>query len=273
MKGIIPCTKEDPDNPQCMLEAEADGTFPFEVTVKTSDDKESGTNSPILMNLLGKKGESQVKLLSSNGFKKGKTKVKKMFIKDVGEVTGFKLILTETGKWKPALIIIKNLSKFHCYIVTKKYKKFELPDTLIINPGKSTFIIDTNSKKDKSPQPVSRILEIDNPDGGLLSYDDFKSIVDLKCDQKLFNPSPSKILFGPDYPTSKVNYMSVLARCPSDCHLNTEEVYGLSIHPDASPICLSALVDNAVSFYGGIISISILAGLNNYSVPKGTGLK
>lgn len=67
--------------------------------------------------------------------------------------------------------------------------------------------------------------------------------------------------------------MSVLARCPSNCHLTSEDVYGLSIHPDASPICLSALVDNAISYYGGIISISILAGLNNYPVPKGTGLK
>ena len=67
--------------------------------------------------------------------------------------------------------------------------------------------------------------------------------------------------------------MSVLARCPSNCHTMNEEVFGLSIHPDISPICLSALVDNAISFYGGIISISILPGLNNYPVPKQTGKK
>jgi hypothetical protein len=54
------------------------------------------------------------------------------------------------------------------------------------------------------------------------------------------------------------------------CHLVREEVYGLSIHPDASPICLSSLAVNAVYFYGGLMSISILAGHNNYPIPKAT---
>lgn len=106
---MIPCTIEDPDAAQCKMEAEVDGSIPYEVTVKTSDEPKSGTTSPILMNIIGKKGESQLKLLSENGFKVGKTKTKKMFINDVGEITGFKLKLSENGKWKPSLVVVKNL--------------------------------------------------------------------------------------------------------------------------------------------------------------------
>ena len=106
--------------------------------------------------------------------------------------------------------------------------------------------------------------------GGLLNYSDLKKIINLKCDQRLINPSPSQIIFGPDYPTRKVNYLNVLAKCPSNCHLTKEKVYGLGIHPDMSPICLSALADNAMSLYGGIISISIIPGLDEYPVK---GLK
>ena len=154
-----------------------------------------------------------------------------------------------------------------------KRKKFEIPNTLIINPGKNDFLLNTNSNKIQTAKQVSRTLDIDNPDGGLMNYEDYSKIIKLKCDQTLINPSPSKILFGPDYPTRNVNYMNILASCPSNCHLKNEKVFGLAIHPDVSPICLSALVDNAISYYGGIISISILPGLDQYNVPKETGKK
>ena len=73
-------------------------------------------------------------------------------------------------------------------------------------------------------------------------------------------------LFGSTYPTSKINYINVLARCPSNCHNVEGTVYGKGIHPDNSPICLSALIDRAVSEYGGIISISIFPGLEKYLI-------
>jgi hypothetical protein len=74
-------------------------------------------------------------------------------------------------------------------------------------------------------------------------------------------------LFGPEYPTKNINYLSVLAKCPYDCHTKSGTVYGLGIHPENSPICLSALVDQAISYYGGLISILISPGLDNYSFP------
>lgn len=62
--------------------------------------------------------------------------------------------------------------------------------------------------------------------------------------------------------------MRVLARCPAGCHLSQGQVFGTGIHPENSPICLSAMIDRAMSEYGGIISISIFPGLEKYLINK-----
>ena len=75
--------------------------------------------------------------------------------------------------------------------------------------------------------------------------------------------------FGPSYNNANnyVNYENFIAECPSGCieHQSSQYVFGLSIHPEESPICLSAITDRAMSFYGGIISISIYKGLDTYT--------
>jgi hypothetical protein len=109
--------------------------------------------------------------------------------------------------------------------------------------------------------------DMNSPNGGLMSVKDKQNILDLSCNSKLENPSRTNLVFGPDYPTSTPNYMSIIARCPSGCHKFNDKVIGVGIHPDFSPICVSAIVDNAISFYGGIISISIFPGLPKYTVP------
>jgi hypothetical protein len=60
----------------------------------------------------------------------------------------------------------------------------------------------------------------------------------------------------------------VLAECPADCMSNQVKVIGLGIHPEDSPICITAIVDRAMSFYGGIIAISIFNGLPSYTGGK-----
>jgi len=62
--------------------------------------------------------------------------------------------------------------------------------------------------------------------------------------------------------------MKILAKCPSSCHKTQGQIYGTGIHPEHSPICLSALVDRAISEYGGIIQISIYPGLEKYLINK-----
>jgi len=75
-------------------------------------------------------------------------------------------------------------------------------------------------------------------------------------------------LFGPNYVSENVNYMNFLAECPHDCLKAQTRAVGLGIHPEESPICINALVDRAMSFYGGVINISIFRGLASYTGGK-----
>lgn len=63
-------------------------------------------------------------------------------------------------------------------------------------------------------------------------------------------------------------YTKLLVRCPENCHKVQGFVYGVGIHPETSPICLSALVDNAISVYGGIVQISLFPGFDKYLINK-----
>ena len=99
LRNLIPCSRDFPDNDKCKMSSEVDGSVPYEVTIKTSDELKSGI--------------SQTKLIAENGFKRGSSKILKININDIGETQGFKVKLSEGGKWKPSLLIIKNLSIFN----------------------------------------------------------------------------------------------------------------------------------------------------------------
>jgi hypothetical protein len=116
----------------------------------------------------------------------------------------------------------------------------------------------------KNTNSNTHSININDPNGGLLSQLDKSRIIHLTCEQTLTNPSPTHKIFGPEYINGKGNYMSFLAQCPSDCHKHPNIVFGTGIHPSNSPICLSAMIDNAISYYGGIISISVFPGFSNY---------
>ncbi len=47
----------------------------------------------------------------------------------------------------------------------------------------------------------------------------------------------------------------VLVSCPNGCLQQTQNVYGVGIHPDASGICASAIVDRSSPVTGGIIAV------------------
>ena len=46
---------------------------------------------------------------------------------------------------------------------------------------------------------------------------------------------------------------------------NSSTVHGLAIHPDASSICVSAIIDKSIPTAGGIIGMGIFKGLDNYA--------
>ena len=269
LKRLEPCPPgKDPK--ECMLEMEADGDTPYEISTKTSEDEDAGTVSPLFIALKGDKGESRMKILSEMGLVKGSSETTMINVKDVGLLSGLRLYLGGPGKWKPSIVEVKN-------IVTGQTKVFDLNNPTLTSPGQDTYSMDQSEKPKEETgndanggEPSSEdkeTINMHNPWGGLIEQSERKSIIDLTCEQKLINPSSAKILFGPDYPTRNINYLRVLARCPIDCHKVPGIVSGVGIHPDETPICLAALVDRAISLYGGIISISIFPGQDSYGVP------
>jgi hypothetical protein len=129
----------------------------------------------------------------------------------------------------------------------------------VTEKGGSEAALDTGINSD---------INSNDPNGGYLNKKEKKEIVELSCEQKMVNTEASIDTFGANYPTANFDYTNILARCPSNCHLVQGQVYGLGIHPDISPICLSALTDRAISEYGGIVSISIFPGLEKYVIKE-----
>ena len=276
LRKLEPCPTADPKGAKCNMKLSATGTSPYEITVKASQKEGSGTTAPILLAVIGKNGEGDLSLISDTGIADGGVKTVKVMGNDVGPITGFKLVIPEQGKLIPSMVRIKNISNLFNYnLDAKSLKVFEIKDIILTNPGKSSYSLVVNSNggsaTSSKPNPEEDKDEgedADNPDGGQLSVAEKIKLVDLKCDQKMENPSVSNQIFGPEYPTNQPNYLNVLARCPANCHKLKSKVLGLGIHPSNTPICMAALVDNAISFYGGIINISVLPGLTKYSVQK-----
>ena len=98
------------------MTSETEGNVPFEITVKADGKEGSGTESPVLISVIGKKGEGQVKMLTEKGIKDGGAKTVKLMANDVGDITGFKLQIAENGRFSPVLVRIKDLSKIKNFI-------------------------------------------------------------------------------------------------------------------------------------------------------------
>ena len=52
--------------------------------------------------------------------------------------------------------------------------------------------------------------------------------------------------------------------CPFNCMREERSALGMGIHPENSSICMSAIVDGASSFFGGLLIVSIQNGLSEY---------
>ena len=88
----------------------------------------------------------------------------------------------------------------------------------------------------------------------------FLDIIRLECIDVLKNNDN----FGPEYVTQQVNYMDFIVHCPHDCFATNIRGIGLGIHPEEASICISAIIDQGVSLYGGYFSISVTNGLDSY---------
>ena len=318
LKKLEPC--DSTSSFKCQMELLAEGAIPYEINLRTAEDKNAGIDVPILFGIIGSKGKSNMMLFSENGMKSGQSKTSVINYDDVEHISGYQIEIMEKGTFTFTFISIKNT-------ITEEVKEFHVGDVTLSNPGKSNVIFDENNKNgingssggagergglsmmfdiaekmdaleeenddeddtddiSTSSDSISSTIDtpknfgffttgesaspfnLNDPDGGVISPNEKTTIIDLSCTQPMVNPSQSNKLFGPNFVNGKGNYMNFLARCPGDCHKIQGVVYGSGLHPNTSPICLSALVDGAMSFYGGIISISVFPGLENYPINE-----
>ena len=171
------CGPGDTDASKCSVEIEADGPVPYDVTIKTCEEENSGTKAPILFNLLGLKGFSQKKLMTEQGYITGGSDTQSIYVNDVGDIQGFKLQLSDIGRWIPCLVIVRN-------IVTNISKTYSLNNVMLINPGNDIYILDSSEKKGgeeaKMDQSAEKSMDVNNPDGGLLEFSEAKSKIIFK---------------------------------------------------------------------------------------------
>lgn len=110
LRKLEPCPGTNPKGNNCNMKIESEGNIPYEITVKSSDKPGSGTTSPVILSIIGKKGEGQAKLITDKGIKDNGAKTVKVMADDVGDITGFKLQISEHGRFIPSYVRIKNLS-------------------------------------------------------------------------------------------------------------------------------------------------------------------
>ena len=81
------------------------------MTAKTADEPEAEFKNPVYVQLIGSKGESELKMFSENGFEKGSSYSTIINVNDIGDINGYKLTLGGSGNWKPENLQIKNICK------------------------------------------------------------------------------------------------------------------------------------------------------------------
>lgn len=138
LKKLLPCSLNNSPF-YCQEEILPQGQSSYEITLKTSGDPKSDTNSPILIGLIGEKGVSNYQMFSETGAEINSQITNTIKIIDVGNITGYQIKLAENGKWKGSFMLIKTIK-------TNQVKQFDLKDVVIENPGKDFYKFDIEKK-------------------------------------------------------------------------------------------------------------------------------
>jgi hypothetical protein len=105
---------------------------------------EENLKSPILISLIGNKGISNFQMLSETGVQIGSQAQSLIKTKDIGKLTGYKLKITEKGKFKGSYLIIKTIRN-------GLLDQFDIKDVNLESPGNDSVLYDSaaNSNKDQ----------------------------------------------------------------------------------------------------------------------------
>lgn len=136
LKRLEPCTNVS-NQFICQAELLPEGDTAYEITVKSNDEEDSGTTSPLLIGVIGAKGISNIQMLSETGIDAGSQVTAVVKVNDVGNVSGYQIELTEPGKWKGSYMIIKTIKN-------GQVNQFDLKDVSLVNPGASSFKFDSS---------------------------------------------------------------------------------------------------------------------------------
>ncbi len=239
---------------KCVNEMNVVNLVTYDITIKTSQIENSGTSLPIYIVIWGSNGKSPKKLLADKGFKTGSLVQTTLATLDIGSPYGITLYLNGNDLWRPDEIIVKKLNS-NGESIEKNFKNTN--NSVLISMDKSlTFRLPRNDDINETTPNLNS--------SALLDTKDQDKVIKLSCTEVLKDNES----FGPTYMTSNVNYMMFYAECPADCNRIQQRAIGMGIHPEEAAICLSALVDRAISFYGGIISVNIFKGLSSYTGGK-----
>jgi hypothetical protein len=234
---------------QCSVELNVVNLVTYDVTVKTSTMENSGTAMPIYIVIFGTNGKSPKKLLADKGFPIGSLVQVSVQTLDIGNPEGISLFLNGNDLWRPEEIIIKKINS-NGDSLEKNFKNTS--NRVVTSMDKSlTLKLRTEDSEDNSNKNSSSLLDTT----------ELEKVIKLSCTDVLKENEN----FGPTYVGSNVNYMMFFAECPSDCMRIQMRAVGLGIHPEESPICINALIDRAISFYGGLITVNIFKGLDSYT--------
>lgn len=254
----------------------------YEITTETSIIEGSGSNNQIYIKIKGDKDFTAIKLLSLNGYNTGIIETKTILATAVGKINSISLFMISNGISgndvnNNSLLLNSVLIKQYSYKSMKLLDITQLSsfgDKLLLNNPLvliKDILLDkaqyrNNKRHDVYEQTDSSGVYDENEyiDTLTLTDNERKSIIQLSCTETLSN----NLKLGPIYPLQTVNYSSYLIKCPSTCFYGNKtyelRAIGVGIHPEESPICISAYIDNAMSVYGGIIQLNISNGLNEY---------
>lgn len=228
----------------------------YDVTIKTSAIENSGTKAPIYIQLVGDLKTSPKKLLSDRGFDTSSLDNVLIITIDIGNLYGVNLSIDGYDDYRPEELIIK----YDSYN-GKQDRIFKNKDNVVISSTESFIsfrLVKPNSNSNNLTDYSDNNNNVDSQN--ILNTKDLSSIKKISCTETVKdNP-----IFGPNYVTNNVNYSMHLIECPYNCMKLQSKIYGIGIHPEESPICLSAIVDKVLPFYGGLITVNINKGLNSY---------
>ena len=179
LKKLQPCTIKT-NQFVCMEELLPEGDTAYEVTIKTSDEENSGTSSPILIGLVGEKGISPIQMFSESGLEEGSQEQNVVRVNDLGEITGYYLEMTDPGKWKGGFMIVKTIK-------TEEMKTFDLKDVSLVNPGLNSKKFDSSPSAEKKAENGGNVNEsLKVNEKGLIgkSTGGFKNLIDLVQEEK-----------------------------------------------------------------------------------------